>query len=177
MRTLAAATLLLLVPCAMAQPRPAPDRPYQVAIVLSSVPVADVVDPKPEQGVAGRGVAVIVEGLRKLGWIDGKNIRLLWRSAEGDATRFPAIMNELAAMPVDVIVAFGPGIEPAMKATRTIPIVMSTSAGIAIAGMVESLGRPERNVTGISFESPPTLNGKRLELLKRVAPGTASNSS
>lgn len=147
-------------------------RPFQIGIASVTVPAADAANPKPEHGAARAGPA-IVDGLRSLGWVEGRNIRFVWKSAEGDFTKLPSVMEEFVRIPVDVLVVFGPGVDPAMKATRTIPIVMSTSGGIANVGMVKSLGRPETNVTGVTFEAPRELLGKRLELLKRAAPNAS----
>ena len=113
-------------------------------------------------------------GLRDLGYMEGKNIVIEHRWAEGKYDRFPALVAELLALNVDVIVTQG-GTPPALaakRATTTTPIVM-TGVGDAVgSGLVESLARPGGNVTGLT-DSVPELHAKRLELLKEAVP-TAS---
>jgi len=110
-------------------------------------------------------------GLRELGWIEGQNLRIEYRYAEGRADRLPALAGELVRLKVDIIVTATTtdGI-PAMEATKTIPIVMASAADPVGAGMVESLARPGGNVTGLS-QIVPELVGKRLEILKEINPG------
>jgi putative tryptophan/tyrosine transport system substrate-binding protein len=113
--------------------------------------------------------------LRKLGYIEGQNIAIEYRYAEGKRDREPQLASELVRLKVDIIVVAGGGpvIRAAKSATKTIPIVM-TSAGIdpVGAGLVESLARPGGNVTGITNLSRE-LGGKRLELLKEAVPKIA----
>jgi putative ABC transport system substrate-binding protein len=110
-------------------------------------------------------------GLRDLGYVEGKNIVIEYRWAEGEYDRFPALVAELVALNVDVIVTQG-GTPPALaakRATTTIPIVM-TGVGDAVGtGLVASLARPGGNVTGLT-DSVPELHAKRLELLKEAMP-------
>jgi putative tryptophan/tyrosine transport system substrate-binding protein len=115
------------------------------------------------------------QGLRELGYIEGKNIVIEQRYAEGNLDRLPELAAELVRLKVDIIVAAG-GINviPAAKnATKTIPIVMGGS-GIdpVVAGLVESLARPGGNVTGLT-NLTRELGGKRLELLKEAVPKVA----
>ena len=110
--------------------------------------------------------------LRELGYIEGQNIAIEYRYAEGKIDRFPELAAELVRLKVEVIVVRGGNTltQAAMNATKTIPIVM-TGAGLdpVEAGLVESLARPGRNVTGVSTLSGE-LGGKRLELLKEAVP-------
>jgi putative tryptophan/tyrosine transport system substrate-binding protein len=109
------------------------------------------------------------QGLRDLGYDEGKSHRFEYRFAQGRAERFPALASELVNLPVDVIVAWGtPASLAAHKATSTIPIVMSAGDPIG-AGIVSSLARPGGNVTGMSVQMAEQ-EGKRLELLKKVLP-------
>jgi len=109
------------------------------------------------------------EGLRELGYVEGKNIVIEWRAADGKLDRRPALAAELARLKVDIIVAVGPGDTlAAKKATATIPIV-TILGGDPGYGLVASLARPGGNVTGLSILSPE-LSGKRLELLKETIP-------
>jgi ABC-type uncharacterized transport system substrate-binding protein len=110
------------------------------------------------------------QGLRDLGYIEGKNIVIEWRSAEGKVDRFPALAAELVRLNVDVIVAAGPvSTRPAKEATVTIPIVMTQDTDPVGNGFVASLARPGGNITGLSTLSPE-ISGKQLELLKEIVP-------
>jgi putative ABC transport system substrate-binding protein len=110
------------------------------------------------------------EGLRKLGYVEGKNFEYEYRDAEGRVDRLPERAVELVRLNVDVIfTASGEGVLAAKKATTTIPIVFGAVQDPLASGLVESLARPGGNVTGISAMAPD-LNGKRLELLKEIAP-------
>jgi putative ABC transport system substrate-binding protein len=96
-----------------------------------------------------------------------------YRSAEGKLERFPALVAELVALKVDVIVVAGtPASLAAKQATRTLPIVFATAADPVGSGLVTSLARPGGNITGLSILSPE-LVGKRLELLKQAVPGVS----
>jgi ABC-type uncharacterized transport system substrate-binding protein len=108
--------------------------------------------------------------LRKLGYIDGQNIVIEYRYAEGKQDRWPALAAELVRLKVDVIVVTGGAIwvQAAKNATKTIPIVMVGTGGDPVEeGLVESLARPGGNVTGVTNLSTD-LDGKRLELLKET---------
>jgi putative ABC transport system substrate-binding protein len=110
------------------------------------------------------------QGLRELGYIEGQNLVLEYRSAEGSAERLPDLAAELVRLQLDVIVAGGTAaIHAAQGATRTIPIVMTASFDPVQEGFVASLARPGGNITGLSFLSTE-LPGKRLELLKETVP-------
>jgi putative ABC transport system substrate-binding protein len=111
--------------------------------------------------------------LRELGWIDGQNIALEQRYAEGKFERLPQLALELTRLPVDVIYAgdFNSALA-AKQTTKTIPIVFVTLGDAVQAGLVASLSRPGENLTGVSGLGPE-LSGKRLELLKEVVPGLA----
>lgn len=109
-------------------------------------------------------------GLRELGWIEGKNYTIESRFANGTADRLPALAAELVGRRVDVILAgSNPGTLAAKNATRTIPIVMVTTADPVSGRLVDSLARPGANVTGVTALGQG-LNAKRLELLKELAP-------
>jgi putative ABC transport system substrate-binding protein len=113
------------------------------------------------------------QGLRDLGYVEGRNVVIEYRDAEGKVDRLPAVAAELVALKVDVIVAQGtPHALAAKQVTRTIPIVFATAADAVGSGLVTSLARPGGNVTGLSFVGPG-LVGKRLELLKQAVPGVS----
>ena len=110
------------------------------------------------------------DGLRNLGYVEGQNIRIEYRWAEGRYERFPDFMAELVRLKVDLIVVAGtPAILAAKQATNTIPIVMAVIGDALEAGVVPSLARPGGNITGLSTVVPE-LEGKRLELLKQALP-------
>jgi putative ABC transport system substrate-binding protein len=110
------------------------------------------------------------QGLRELGYVEGKNIFIEWRSAEGNADRLPSLAAELVRLKVDIIVTNGPYSTRAAKAaTVTIPIVMAAVGDPVDDGIVASLARPGGNITGLSSVAPE-LSGKRLELLREIVP-------
>jgi len=110
------------------------------------------------------------QGLRELGYVEGKNIVIEWRSNEGNRERQRALVAELLRLKVDIIVAVGGGdVGIAKEATATIPIVMVQGGDPVGSGFVASLARPGGNITGLATLRPE-LSGKRLELLKEVAP-------
>jgi putative ABC transport system substrate-binding protein len=112
-----------------------------------------------------------VQGLRELGWVDGKNIVIEYRWAEGRADRLPDLAAELVRLKVDVIFAANTSVALAAKnATGTIPIVMATGGDPVGLGLVASLARPGGNVTGLSFSVGMETVGKGLELLKETVP-------
>ncbi|HEU4345046.1 MAG TPA: ABC transporter substrate-binding protein [Candidatus Binatia bacterium] len=111
------------------------------------------------------------QGLRELGYVDGKNVLIEYRSAE-DRSQLVKLASELAQLKVDVIVTPGLTIAAAMKATATVPIIFSFSGDPVEAGFVSSLARPGGNLTGITWLAFE-LVGKRLELLKEAVPGVS----
>lgn len=109
-------------------------------------------------------------GLRELGYVEGKHIVIVWRSADGKPERQGELTSELVRLNVDVIVTSGPSMTRAAKeATATIPIVMAQDTDPVGNGFVASLARPGANITGLSVLSPE-LSGKQLELLKEIVP-------
>jgi len=110
------------------------------------------------------------QGLRELGYVEGKNIVIEWRSAEGKIDRLPALAAELVRLKVDVIVTTGPtATHPAKEASSSIPIVMAQDIDPVGTGFVASLARPGGNITGLSSLAPE-ISGKQLELLKETVP-------
>ena len=122
----------------------------------------------------GPYVEALRQGLRDLGYIDGKNIVIEYRGAEGKGDVIPSLVNELVQLRVDVLVVppILAAIRTAKQATKTIPIVMVTAADPVATGMINSLARPGGNITGLATLARE-LNGKRLELLKDVVPKTS----
>jgi putative tryptophan/tyrosine transport system substrate-binding protein len=112
-------------------------------------------------------------GLRELGYIEGKNIMIEWRYAEGKPGRLQEMLNELIRSNVAVIVSPGPAsTRIAKESNTTIPIVMATDPDPVANGFVDSLARPGGNVTGLSTLAPE-ISGKQLEILKEVVPRLA----
>jgi putative ABC transport system substrate-binding protein len=123
------------------------------------------------------GIAVLLEAfrqeLRKLGWVEGKNIAIEYRFSELKAERLPELAADLVRLNVDLIVTTGePPARAAKSATTTIPIVMANAGDPVGSGFVVSLARPGGNVTGLS-NLGPELNSKRLEVLKDAIPKLA----
>ncbi len=113
------------------------------------------------------------QGLRDLGYVEGRNLVIEYRDAEGKFERLPALAAELVVLKVDVILAGGaPQALAAKQATRTLPIVFATAGDPVGSGLVTSLARPGGNVTGLVNLSPE-LGGKRLEQLTQAVPGVS----
>ncbi len=137
-----------------------PEKARRVGLVMTTTPVA-----------ASHITAAFAEGLRELGHIEGKNVVLEYRWAEGHIERFPELVADLVRQRVDVIVASSQGPALAAKrATQTIPIVMVNATDPVEVGLVASLARPGGNVTGLSQQITPEIRGKQLQLLKEVLP-------
>ena len=110
------------------------------------------------------------KALRELGYVEGRNIAIEWRSSGGKAERFPDLATELARHKVDVIVASdNQAIAAAQRATTTIPIVMVLGGDAVATGFVGSLARPGGNITGLTSQATE-LQGKALQLLKETVP-------
>ena len=134
------------------------------------LPVVGVLTADPD--IRSRSMARVARGLRELGYVEGKNFTLEFRSAAGEPTAFPAYATELVARKVDVIYAEGPAaVNAAREATRVIPIVaFDLETDPVQAGWARSLARPGGNLTGL-FLNIPALAGKWIELLRVAAPG------
>jgi len=123
--------------------------------------------------VRSPGTEAFQKGLRELGYVEGQNIIVEWRLAEGRFERLPEFAAELVRLKVDVIYApADPYVEVARKATTTIPIVFAVVADPVGRGFVQSLARPGGNITGLTNVSRE-LAGKRLELLKETVAGVS----
>jgi putative ABC transport system substrate-binding protein len=140
------------------------DKIFRVGI-LSNVPISS------PQGAPVWGA--FVEGLRDLGYVEGKNLTIVDRSSEGRYERLPELAAELVRLKVDVIVVPATqNVRAAQQASRTIPIVMAGASNPVEDGLVASLARPGGNVTGLSMIGE-RMAGKQLELLKETVPGVA----
>jgi putative ABC transport system substrate-binding protein len=155
-----ALSVMLLALCASAEAQ----QPKKVARIGYVSGTGDSSNPGPY-------VAALRQGLRDLGYIEGKNIVIKYRGAEGKLERIPVIVAEHVQLKVDVLVVLIPqAIRAAKQATKTIPIVMVTQEDPVAAGLIDSLARPGGNITGLATLQRD-LSGKRLELLAEVVPG------
>ena len=148
--------------------------------LLLATPLADAAPAVPKVGYLSVGSAsdprrvtllgAFQQGLRDLGYIEGKNILVEVRFADGDYDRIPALAAELVRLKVDIIVAYSTvATQAAQNATRSIPIVMTSVVDPVTTGLVANLGQPGANVTGLSLMAPE-LVGKQLQLLKELVP-------
>jgi putative ABC transport system substrate-binding protein len=116
-------------------------------------------------------VRKFLEGMRDLGWTEGKNVEFQWRSAEGNRERIPGLVNELVRLQVDVLVVSGTDlVKDVLSVTRAVPIVMVNGWDPVGAGVVASLSRPGGSVTGMLRGMDESLWGKQAELLKEAIP-------
>ena len=123
--------------------------------------------------IPGPNVEAFRHGLKDLGYVEGKNILIEFRYAEGKRDRVPSLVAELVQLKVDVLISGDdPALRAAKEATKTIPIVMVINQDPVATGLVDSLARPGGNITGIS-RLTRELSGKRLELITEVVPGMA----
>ena len=141
---------------------------YRIGILGTTATAADMVGPQPRAPFGN----ALQRGLRELGYVYGEHFVTEPRSAEGRPERLPSLAAELVRLQVDVIVAGGPAMSTLKQATSTIPIVMAGAIDPVGEGLVQSLGRPGGNITGMSLQLAET-TGKRLELLKELVPSAA----
>ena len=158
------AMLFAQCPSAMAQQ---PKNTFRIGFLSRDLHPSDSRAPAP------RNLEAFHRGLRELGYIEGKNITIEYRYADGRLERLPALAEELVRLPVEIIVAESySAASHAKKVTTTIPIIMASGADPVETGLVASLARPGGNVTGLTNLTPEVL-GKRLELLKEAVPKIA----
>ena len=125
----------------------------------------------PTRESVARGVDAFLRKLRELGWIDGKNLIIEYRWAEGNVERLPELAADLVRRKVDVIVApAGSAALAAKSATSSIPIVMIVPSDPVETGLVASLSRPGGNITGTTFTAGPEIFGKQLQILNEAIP-------
>ena len=119
----------------------------------------------------GPDIEAFRQGLRELGYVEGKNIAIEYRYIEGKTDRGPNLVGELVQLKVDVLVLLSsPSIRAAKQATKIIPVVMITTQDPVASGFIDSLARPGANITGVTTLQRE-LSGKRLDLLKEAVPG------
>ena len=155
-----------------------------VVLALVSAPLTAGAQPVtgkvPRVGILGvtsaadyaRQVEAMRQGFRDLGYVEGQNIVIEYRWAEGRYDRLPALAAELIRLQPDVLVTSGPGTRVFKAATTTIPIVMAASGDAVASGFVVSLAQPGGNITGSTFFGPE-ISAKRLEMLKGAVPRLA----
>jgi len=151
--------VVLLAFAVIAEPQPQAKIPRIVGYVSGT---GDSSNPGPY-------VEALRQGLRDLGYIEGKNFVIEYRGAEGKLDRFPSLVTELVQLKVDVLVVPTGAVRTAKQATKTIPVVMVTQLDPVAAGLVDSLAHPGGNITGLATLQRD-LSGKRLELLAEVVP-------
>lgn len=161
-RSFLAGTSAVLLATPLAAEAQRPGKVWRIGVLAGSPPTT------PE---AARPWEALMQGLRELGYVEGQNLTVERRWAEGRADRYHELPAELVALKPDVIiVAFTPSVSAAKRATSTIPIVMAIAGDPVGTGLVASLARPGGNITGMSQLNSPELAGKRLEFLKEVSP-------
>ena len=128
----------------------------------------------PTRASVEPGLQAFLRALRELGWVEGQNLIIEYRWAEGKVERLPDLAAELVRLKVDVIVApAGSAALAAKNATSSIPIVMIFPSDPVEMGLIASLRRPGGNVTGTTFTPGPEIFGKQLQILKEAIPGTS----
>jgi putative ABC transport system substrate-binding protein len=157
---LVAAVILLLLAAPVAADAPPTGKVYRIGFLLTAAP-----------NETGHLITALNEGLRELGYVEGRNVVFERRFAEGRQERLPALAAELVRLKVEVLVT---GSNPVVAAVKqviaTIPVVMAVSRDPVGAGFVASLARPGGNITGLANDPTPEIIGKNLELLKEAAP-------
>jgi putative ABC transport system substrate-binding protein len=156
---------LLAAPLAVeAQPS---GRVYRIGVLFELTPPANMEGPEPKSNL----LRPFLQGLRELGYVEGQNLAVERRSADGDPDRLPGLAAELLRLNVDMILASGEQTTPVLlRATSTIPVVQPTLMDPVERGYVKSLARPGGNITGFSLRVDSAIYGKLLELLKEAAP-------
>src|SRR6185437_15715345 len=143
---------------------------YRVGLIFTTSPVSVMAGPEPVHPL----FRAFVQSLRALGYVEGQNLILERRSAEGRFERLGDIVAELVRLKADVIVAAADQVTRAAKAvTTTVPIVMATSGDPVGEGIVQNLARPGGNITGLTLAVGPEIEAKRLELLRAMLPGVS----
>jgi len=162
-RFLVSAGVLLAAPIARAA-----EHVYRVGMVLTTSPIAEMLGPKPAHPLTN----AILDELRVLGYVEGKNLVFERRSAEGNPKRYRPIIDELIGLKTDVIILSGSRelVSAARAATRTIPIVLMGYPNAARDGFVASVARPGGNITGATGVPGPGIIGKAVELFKETVP-------
>jgi putative ABC transport system substrate-binding protein len=144
---------------------------YRVGFIVTATPVSEMAGLEP----VNPNVRAFVQSLRALGYVEGQNLILERRSAEGRFERFGDIVAKVVRLKADIIVIGGgdPLARAAKAVTTTIPIVLAASRDPVGGGLVQSLARPGGNITGLTLEVGPEIEAKRLEMLREMLPGVS----
>ena len=151
---------------------PQPGKTYRVGLILTRSPVAEMMGSRPAHPL----VRDLLDEMRRLGYVEGRNLVLERRSAEGNTDRYEPIITELLQLKVDLLITINiPLTLVAKKLTSSVPIMfVIAGAGDPVeAGLVASLARPGANITGRMADAGPALSAKRLELLRDAFPRAA----
>ena len=152
--------ILLLLAAPLAADAQQTGKVYRIGCILTNAP-----------DETGHLIKALAEGLRELGYVEGRNVVLERRFTEGRQERLTALAAELVQLKVDVLVTgSNPAIAAVKQVTATIPVVMAVSRDPVGAGFIASLARPGGNITGLANDPTPEITGKNLELLKEAAP-------
>jgi putative ABC transport system substrate-binding protein len=144
--------------------------PFATSAAMGKVPTVGYLSDEGAGPHPFRSHRPVLDALRELGYVEGKNILVEYRNANGEVGKLPSFAAELAALPVDVIFAVGtPAARAAVAATKTVPIVFSRIGDPVAAGLVASLARPNGNATGVTVITAD-LAGRRLQVLKEFVP-------
>jgi putative tryptophan/tyrosine transport system substrate-binding protein len=167
-RTFLAGTGAMLLAAPLAAEAQSEQKRPRIALLFANTPAADITGPRPVL----REARAFLDGMRDLGWLDGQNITIERRSAEGQPDRYAALVQEVMGLHVDLVVT-GSGFVKLIKQTSdTMPVVVAGGDENALVqqGVVASLARPGGTVTGLLFNPGPDLGGKQLQLLKEAVP-------
>jgi putative ABC transport system substrate-binding protein len=142
-------------------------RLYKVAWIATTSPLSELVGPNPLHPLAN----AFLRGLHELGYNEGQNLQIEWRTAEGKLDDLPAIIQQLIIDKVDVIVApANPIIQAAKSVTQIVPIVMAGTGFPEEQRFAQSIARPGGNITGLTAEVSLEMSGKRLQIIKELLP-------
>src|SRR5215470_12992278 len=138
----------------------------RIAVIFANAPEAELAPPNP----TNRTARAFLEGMHQLGWIDGQNITIEWRTVAGHPERYAAALQELVKLPADVVVTSGTAGAIAMRqASSSIPVVVA-GGNLVEDGLAQSLAHPGGTVTGLTAAASPEIWGKRAQLLKEACP-------
>lgn len=143
-----------------------PDKVWRVGLIFTSAAVSEMAGPEPRHPA----VKALLHGLRALGYVEGRNLILDRRSAEGHFERFGGIVSDLIRLNTDVIIASGTPPVRAVKSVTAVPIIMTAVIDPVGEGFVQSFARPGGNMTGFTLLVAPETEAKRFELLRQILP-------
>ena len=147
--------------------------PLAVRAEQVAMPVIGVMSPL-SVATAARNLAALRNGLRDLGYTEGKNIKIEYRFGDGNPERFTQLLSELVGLkPAAIVVGSNAAVMAAVKATQTIPLIGFMASATSVAtGKVASFAHPGANVTGFLTDADPAIVAKRLQLLQEIVPGS-----